>query len=116
METIWKAEIPAFNSLESNIETDVCIIGGGIAGLWCAYHSIQNGQKVCILESKTIGSGVTAGSSAIFSYAEEDIYNTIIKKHSISVARKYLDDIVQSIDQIVKIAKANLHPIFLCAP
>lgn len=39
MESIWKKDAPnvRFEALDANKSTDVLIIGGGIAGILCAY-------------------------------------------------------------------------------
>ena len=39
MESIWKktAELPEFHTLTKDIRTKVLIIGGGMAGILCAY-------------------------------------------------------------------------------
>ena len=48
MESIWwsNALLPEFPSLQENIHTDVLIIGGGIAGLLCAYRLQQMGHDI----------------------------------------------------------------------
>lgn len=92
MKTIWKNNIKSFNKLNKNTTCDTVIIGGGIAGLWCAYKLTKEGQKVCVIEAKKIGSGVTSGSSAILTYAQELLYDTLIKKHGKNVAQQYLQD------------------------
>lgn len=94
MKTIWEKgkSFIKFDTLDSDFACDIAIVGGGIAGLWCAFHLANSGKRVCILEAKTIGSGVTSGSTAIFTYAQDAIYNTLIKKHGLEAAKKYLTD------------------------
>lgn len=87
------------------VKCDVAIIGGGIAGLWCGYHAIKAGQKVVILEAKKIGSGVTCGSTAIFTYAQDIIYTPLIKKHGFHVAKKYLADTKSAMSDIKQIIR-----------
>ncbi len=50
-----------FASLSSNVEADVCIIGGGYTGLWTAYYlkKIQPELKVIILEKEFCGFGAS---------------------------------------------------------
>jgi glycine/D-amino acid oxidase-like deaminating enzyme/nitrite reductase/ring-hydroxylating ferredoxin subunit len=107
MKTIWRSESNTYDKLNSDYECDTAIIGGGIAGLWCAYNLVNAGQRVCILEAKQIGSGVTAGSTAILTYAQDIIYNPLIKKHGTRVAKKYLEDTKQAISDIAEIIKTN---------
>ena len=103
METIWKSKLKSFDSLNKSAEYDTAIIGGGIAGLWCAYKLTCAGKKVCIIEANRIGSGVTSGSTAILTYAQDVIYSPIIKKHGFNVAAKFFKDSVDAIKDIVDI-------------
>ena len=55
-------ELPKkFPSLSSNVEADVCIIGGGYTGLWTAYYlkKIQPKLTVIILEKEFCGFGAS---------------------------------------------------------
>ena len=103
MNTIWKSNSRVFEKLGESVSCDTAIIGGGIAGLWCAFHLARAGQSVCILEANRIASGVTAGSTAILSYAQDIIYNPLIKKHGQKAAAKYLADTKGAINAIAKI-------------
>ena len=107
METVWKSKNRNFKSLGTDITCDVAVIGGGMAGLWCAYHLVRAGKKVCVLEAKSIGSGVTSGSTAILTYAQDIIYKPLIKKHGKEVAREYLKDSVQAISEIKKLIETE---------
>ena len=71
---LWaeQMEMPNFMNLKRDFETDVCIIGGGIAGLTTAYLLMQEGKKVCVLESFEIGSGQSGKSTAHFTTAVDD--------------------------------------------
>src|ERR1044071_8112287 len=44
-----------FPRLESDLEADVCVVGGGIAGCSVALHLAQRGYRVVLLESQDIG-------------------------------------------------------------
>lgn len=56
---------PHFPALESRRElhVDVAIIGAGITGLTCAVLLKRAGKKVAVLEARSVGSGVTLGTS-----------------------------------------------------
>ncbi|MBA3683799.1 MAG: FAD-dependent oxidoreductase, partial [Planctomycetes bacterium] len=60
--------------LTSETAADVCVIGGGIAGLTTAYLLLQAGKTVCVLEDGEIGSGESGRTSAHLSYALDDRY------------------------------------------
>ena len=47
------------------LETDVIIVGGGITGAICAYLFAEAGIRVALVESKMMGRGSTAASTAL---------------------------------------------------
>ena len=53
-------EQPAYPTLESDIEADVCVVGGGFAGLSSAIELADRGYKVTVLEANHIGFGASA--------------------------------------------------------
>lgn len=67
------------NPLKGNLETDVVIVGGGIAGLSVAYCLIQSGKKVVLIEDGFIGSGETGRTTAHFVTALDDRYYNLEK-------------------------------------
>lgn len=76
--SIWhdKCEMPKFSPLNENITTDVCVIGGGIAGLTTAYLLMKEGKKVCLLEAYDLASGQSGRTTAHFCNALDDrLYN-----------------------------------------
>jgi ribulose 1,5-bisphosphate synthetase/thiazole synthase len=50
--TVWLHEnkAPEFQPLQDNTRADVCVVGGGIAGITLAYLLISEGKKVVLLE------------------------------------------------------------------
>lgn len=48
MNSLWEhtADRPAFPSLQGDKSTDVLIIGGGMAGILCAYMLSRRGQTI----------------------------------------------------------------------
>ena len=65
MESLWSELImPRFTPLEGNIKTDVLVIGGGIAGLLCAYQLQNAGLTAVVAEARQICGGVTANTTA----------------------------------------------------
>ena len=56
-EETWKP--PAFPPLDGDAATDVLIIGGGMAGILCAYRLHRAGVPYLLAEAETIGSGTT---------------------------------------------------------
>ena len=92
MESIWSASshLPQFPRLEENIKTDVLIIGGGMAGLLCAYELQQAGVPYVLVEAKRICSGVTANTTAKITAQHGLVYHKLVSKFGIEKAAQYL--------------------------
>jgi len=68
-----------FETLNQHIETDILIIGGGIAGLTTAYCLLKAGRQVTLVEDGLIGSGETGRTTAHLTCALDDRYYEIEK-------------------------------------
>lgn len=71
---IDSSPILSFSKPTHDLETEVLIIGGGIAGLTTAYKLLQKGKKVVLVEDGFIGSGETGRTTAHLSNALDDRY------------------------------------------
>jgi glycine/D-amino acid oxidase-like deaminating enzyme len=58
-ENVWgqASKKVKYPKLSQDMDTDVCIVGAGIAGLTTAVHLLRSGKKVVVLEAKVVGSG-----------------------------------------------------------
>ena len=52
-------------STRANTPADICILGGGIAGLWLAVHLAKTGRGVVLIERAALGDGQTIASQGI---------------------------------------------------
>lgn len=68
-----------YKKLESDITTDVVIVGGGIVGLTTAYCLAKSGKKVVLLEDGYLGSGESGRTTAQITYALDDRYYDLEK-------------------------------------
>jgi len=79
--SIWEEYLKnEFKSLENDIDTDVLIIGGGIAGLLTAYYLKDSNIKVTIVERNKILGGVTSKMTAKVTILQ-DILTKVSKKN-----------------------------------
>ena len=60
---------------------DVVIVGAGIAGLTTAYHLLERGRSVIVLDKGELGSGETGRTTAHLSTALDDRYYTLEALH-----------------------------------
>ena len=93
MDSVWTttAQLPAFSPLRENISTDVLIIGGGLAGLLCAWRLTQSGVDCALVEADTICSGITKNTTAKITAQHGLIYDALIRQMGLEKARLYLE-------------------------
>jgi glycine/D-amino acid oxidase-like deaminating enzyme len=92
MKSVWTAtsEAPAFPVLERSIKTDVLVIGGGMAGILCAYFLKEAGIDYILVEAGRIGSGITKNTTAKITSQHGLIYSDLIKNAGLEKAAMYL--------------------------
>ena len=93
MESVWEktAHKPGFNTLRANKSTDVLIIGGGIAGILCAYKLKNAGVDCMLVEADEICGGITKNTTAKITLGHGLIYDKIIKRFGEDKARLYAE-------------------------
>ncbi len=74
--SLWQltADPVEFSSLDSNVSTEVCVVGAGIAGLSVAYELLVAGRSVVVIDDSRIGAGMTGRTTAHLSNALDDRY------------------------------------------
>ena len=90
--SIWKdgAKRTSFAPLKENKSCDVLIIGGGIAGILCAYKLKERGIDCILAEAGEICGGITKNTTAKISVAHGLIYDKMIKRFGFDRAKDYL--------------------------
>lgn len=94
-------------SLNESIQTDVCVIGGGIAGLTCGYLLTKAGKRVAVIDDGVIGGGETARTTAHLSNALDDRIYRIEGWHGEEKTRLAVESHSAAIDEIEHIAAAE---------
>jgi glycine/D-amino acid oxidase-like deaminating enzyme len=77
--------------LETDIEADVVIVGGGIAGISTALHASLVGLKAVVLESKEVGWGASSRNSGHIPAATRQEPSAIIKSFGPVHGRRIID-------------------------
>lgn len=93
MDSIWSesVKLPEFCRLEGDTKTDVLIVGGGIAGILCAYLLKQQGVDYILAEGRTICSGVTKNTTAKITAQHGLIYQRLLKSLGAERTAMYLE-------------------------
>ncbi len=108
-QSVWTAtaEMPACGPLEQNIHADVCIVGGGIAGLSTAYHLVRAGKRVALLDDGPLASGMTAMTSGHLTNMLDDRYFELEKVDGPEAMRVAADSHTAAIERIDEIVRAE---------
>ena len=93
--------------LDKDIKVDVLIIGGGMTGLSTAYHLIESGLKVALVERNAIGYGITSKTTGKLTYLQGTVYNTLNTYHNKNISKQYLDSQKEAIKIIKDIINKN---------
>ena len=93
MGSVWTQTVmlPKFSPLKGNLDTDVLIVGGGIAGLLCAHRLRQEGVDCVLLEAGGLCSGVTGNTTAKITAQHGLIYDKLLRTFGVETARLYLE-------------------------
>ncbi len=91
MKSIWShtCRIPGRNHLPGDLDTEIAVIGGGMAGILTAFFLAREGKQAVVLEASTVGSGQTGGSSAKITSQHGLIYQKLIADWGIPAAVLY---------------------------
>ena len=107
MESLWiKTEKEILNnskSLNKEIETEVCIIGGGITGITIAYYLSKAGKKVVILEREKLAYKTTGNTTAKITSQHGLFYKYLVNDFGKEYAKDYYDANQEAIENIAKI-------------
>ena len=107
MDSIWlkTAQKPQFDVLNGNKNVDVLIIGGGIAGILCAYKLKNAGVDCMLVEADEICGGITKNTTAKITLGHGLIYDKMIKRFGENKARLYAEAQSKAIKEYARLCK-----------
>ena len=107
MNSVWVEGIQKeeFSSLNGNIKTDVLIVGGGMAGLLCAYMLKNEGVDCVLVEAKEICQGITKNTTAKITLQHGLIYDKLISECGYEKAKMYLKAQIKAGKQYSELCK-----------
>src|SRR6185369_14628165 len=89
--------------LDADVQTDVCIVGGGISGMTTAYLLACEGRSVIVLDDGLIGGGETGRTTAHLSNAFDDRYYEVERLFGKRGSRLIAESHTAAIDKIEEI-------------
>src|ERR1035437_3052039 len=100
--SVWMtvAEMVSRPALATDITSDVCVVGAGIAGLTTAYLLAEEGRSVVVLDDGPIGGGETSRTTAQLVNALDDRYFDIESMHGAKGAQLAAASHTAAIDRV----------------
>lgn len=107
MESIWEktAQLPAFSPLRGEVRTDALVVGGGLAGLLCAYELARAGADCVLVEAGRLCGGTTKNTTAKLTVQHGFIYQKLLKEFGPERARAYLEANLRALGRIREICR-----------
>jgi glycine/D-amino acid oxidase-like deaminating enzyme/nitrite reductase/ring-hydroxylating ferredoxin subunit len=106
---IWGSEQPKFQKLSKDYtasdKVDVCVVGGGIAGLTAAYFLQKSGKNVILLEKDEIVSGESGRTTAHIQVAYDDRFYQVRDLLGLEIAKQVCQSQYDARDLIENIIK-----------
>ncbi|OJH37832.1 FAD-dependent oxidoreductase [Cystobacter ferrugineus] len=101
-QSLWTVSAPArrYPSLPGDLEVDVVVVGGGIAGLTTAWLLKQEGKRVAVVEMHRILTGQTGQTTAHLTELLDVSYATLASDFGEKGARLAAESVRASIEKI----------------
>jgi glycine/D-amino acid oxidase-like deaminating enzyme/nitrite reductase/ring-hydroxylating ferredoxin subunit len=107
-QSVWQeVEPPFLPSLSSHESVDVCVIGGGIAGLTAAYRLLEEGRTVAVLERNGFRQGETLHTTGHLTAVIDGGYSNVVQRHGLAKARLVATSHASAIDDIEQLARSE---------
>ncbi len=103
----WLDSTPAtdYPPLRKELDVDVCVVGGGIAGITTAYLLGQSGARVAVVEAQRIVQSVTGHTTAKITSLHQLIYAQLIENAGREHAQGYAGAQQAAIGQIAALVE-----------
>lgn len=109
--SIWMSTSPGVELpvLESDLEVDVCIVGGGMTGLLCAWELIAAGRSAVVIEQRRIAASVTGFTTSKLTSQHGLKYSAITRTRGAEAAHAYGDVNQRALERIFNlVAQLNI--------
>lgn len=107
MKSIWneRSRIPGRNPLPGNLDTEIAVIGAGLAGVLIAFYLAREGKEVVILEAAVTGGGQTSGTTAKITSQHGLIYHRLLTDRGADMMKLYAKSNQKAIREYERLIK-----------
>lgn len=107
MDSFWEQDRPhlRFSPLEGKSTTDVLIIGGGIAGILCAYKLKNAGVDCLLLEATDVCGGITKNTTAKITLTHSLLYDKMLRRFGEEKTRLYVEAQASAIKEYTQLCQ-----------
>ncbi|RHW34916.1 FAD-dependent oxidoreductase [Lysinibacillus yapensis] len=109
--SLWLKDLEnamAFPTLDTSVDCDVCIVGGGLSGIYTAYLLAKKGLKVVLLEAKpSFAIGTTGHSTGKLTPQHGVVFSKLIKNFSIDEVATYYQANKKAIESALQVASKD---------
>lgn len=105
----WPATFPSpptYPRLETDLECDVLIVGGGSSAAQCAFYLADSGLKVAVIEKGKVGSGSTSSNTALIQYSGEKMFTNLVNSFGKEYITRHLQLLQDAINEIEAASRA----------
>ena len=106
----YRSSIEDFNStdqLTTDINTDICVIGGGLTGISSALNLSKKGYSVVLCEARKIGWGASGRNGGQLGIGMRKDQYTVEKKLGLSHAKELWNMGLEAVDEVQNLIKNN---------
>lgn len=100
-------ELPEFPALPGDLNADVLIIGGGLAGLLCAEQLEKQGVNTVMIEADRVCRGTSGYTTAKITTQHGLIFDKLIRQFGMETARTYWEANDLAMQKLCALAEEN---------
>jgi glycine/D-amino acid oxidase-like deaminating enzyme len=112
--SVWADTFPeheraSFPSLERDIDVDIAIVGGGMTGLWTAWHVLQRDPtlRLAVIERETIGFGASGRNGGWCSALLPMSLASVESAHGAAAATRMQQAMIDNVREVAAFAATH---------